>query len=203
MEMDGGKVSTFFVHLWPSGVPLFDAEGLTSAQYPRVSYYLAPPVIHMPGKPKLFLWGHGRHAQVSLLLAPSHPRSPSSSARFSRNISRARFDPSILYPFDPRIPNLKRPRHIRFACCRTLISRTGIDESGKKGIFPSNYVRPTTSDGIRPGHQNWLTRSMLLAFRSCLLDGRNSSTPVPYYLTWRMINCDILAPVAVFPETRA
>lgn len=40
---------------------------------------------------------------------------------------------------------------------------TGIDESGKKGIFPSNYVRLSRTRSV---YQNWLTYLVLLAFRS-------------------------------------
>lgn len=149
----------------------------------------------MPGKPEGISYGVVANIRTSCRfrdLCP--PRSPPPSVRLSLKIPRVRFGTLTWYPFDPRIQNLKRSRQICFVYCRTLISRTGVDKSGKKGIFPSNYVRLTNPGGTRPGRQNWLTHSIYLAFRSCWHDGREPSTPVPYYLTWRMINCDILAP---------
>jgi len=148
--------------------------------------------------PKEFSYGAMANMRMFCRFAPSIPFIQCS---FLRIIPRVRFGALTSYPFDPWIPNLKRSRHICFTYCWTLTSRTGVDENGKKGIFPSNYVRLKIPDGTRPGHQNGLTCSIHLAFRSCWLDGWKPSTPVPYYLTWRMINCDILAPETAFPET--
>ena len=63
--------------------------------------------------------------------------------------------------------------HACFASCRTLISCTGIDQSGRKGIFPSNYVR--LSGRTRPVGRSRLTCFVLLTFRSCSFDYRRSS----------------------------
>jgi hypothetical protein len=46
----------------------------------------------------------------------------------------------------PRIPNFKPSCYICSTCCWMLIPHTGVDESGKKGIFPSNYVRLSIPD---------------------------------------------------------
>jgi hypothetical protein len=62
------------------------------------------------------------------------------SSAITSSLSCIRFDAFISYPSSPQILDSSLFQN-RFASRRTLISHTGIDENGKKGIFPSNYVR--------------------------------------------------------------
>jgi len=66
------------------------------------------------------------------------------SPMIGSSLSRIRSDAVTSYRSDPRILN-PGLFHTRFASCRILIPWVGVDENGKKGIFPSNYVRLSIS----------------------------------------------------------
>lgn len=88
-----------------------------------------------------------RQARVLPGFVPLLLRRPSSSfvsPMIGSSLSCIRFDAVTSYRSDPRILN-PGLFHTRFTSRWTLISRVGVDENGKKGIFPSNYVRLSIS----------------------------------------------------------
>lgn len=113
----------FIVLSASSGEIPLDAGGFPSAQYPRISCgSLVPPVVQMfiyRGSRKGKFMGP-RQASPRLAGFGTFTVSPSSSAYW--------------------IPSSGPYCHTCFSCRRTLTFRIGINERGKKGIFPSNYV---------------------------------------------------------------
>jgi hypothetical protein len=147
METDGGKVSIFHCVFCAflqtsAGCGKFDVQVPFNvpSSFPAALFHRSFPWRERQ------LWGMTKKVCVlpgSALerLQPS-PSPVSVSLVMNRSPSRIRFDAFASYPVDLRVLDfpvfLSHPFRLFSG---TLISRIGIDERGKKGIFPSNYVR--------------------------------------------------------------
>jgi len=146
METDGGKVGVSlliqrllesFLSTWEVCLPLNIPSFLAAAQF-RPSFKCS--YTGEVGRENLL--GHDKQAHVLRDSAPlTYPPHLVLIFPVNTSLSCIGFDVFTSYPLDPRIPSSDPYRHTCFSCCRTLISRIGINERGKKGIFPSNYVR--------------------------------------------------------------